>query len=134
MAISNTSRNVLLVLVVFVGAIGWCSLFGCTKQAARPAGDRKENSPAAVQPPQRVAATKVKMEVTEAAVGKDDKAGIERQQVCPVSGEKLGGMGDPVKVLIDGHPVYLCCQGCVAKVKQDPETYLRKATQSQQNR
>ncbi len=37
-------------------------------------------------------------------------------------------MGDPIKVLIDGHPLYLCCRGCVAKVKKNPAAYLPKAT------
>jgi hypothetical protein len=78
--------------------------------------------------------SKVKLRVTEATVGEGDKAGIERQQVCPVTGEKLGSMGDPVKVYIDGQPVYLCCKGCLAKVKKDPETYLLKATQPQEKR
>lgn len=133
MSIFNTSRNVLLTLVVFAGTISWC-LFGCTQKDAQQASDQKEKDQPAAQPLHNGPAAKAKLPVTAATVGKDDKAAIERQQFCPVSGEKLGGMGDPVKLLVDGHPVYLCCQGCVAKVKHDPETYLRKAIQLQKNR
>ncbi|MHB1033410.1 MAG: hypothetical protein ACYC35_03365 [Pirellulales bacterium] len=70
--------------------------------------------------------------VTLAALGEGDRDGIARQQVCPVTGERLGGMGDPIKVLVDGQPLYLCCQGCVAKVKTNPEAYLAKVGQSHQ--
>lgn len=74
-----------------------------------------------------------KSAVTLAKLDRSDDAGIARQEVCPVTGAKLGSMGDPIKVLIDGKPLYLCCQGCVAKVKSAPETYLRKVEQSHEN-
>ncbi|MHB1035108.1 MAG: hypothetical protein ACYC35_19805 [Pirellulales bacterium] len=68
-----------------------------------------------------------KPQVTTAPLGASDRAGIARQRVCPITGERLGGMGDPIKVLVDGWPLYLCCQGCIAKVKNDPAAYLPKA-------
>lgn len=71
--------------------------------------------------------------VTLATIDESDKAGIARQRVCPVSEAELGSMGDPIKVLVDGKPLYLCCQGCVAKVKNAPETYLSKVNQSHQS-
>ncbi len=37
------------------------------------------------------------------------------QAICPVSGEKLGSMGDPVKTQMGEQDVYLCCKGCVGK-------------------
>lgn len=125
------SRTFLLTLVTFVGTIGFC-LSGCSQNKAPQTGATvtKEPGASAAQTPRELGA-KAKMQVAEATIGKDDKAAIERQKICPVSGEKLGGMGDAVKLLVDGHPVYLCCQGCVAKVKQDPETYLRKAMELQ---
>lgn len=57
--------------------------------------------------------------VTEA-----DRGGIERQQTCPVEGAKLGSNGVPVKVLLNDQPLYLCCQGCVAKVRERPLLYV----------
>lgn len=35
--------------------------------------------------------------------------------VCAVSGEELGGMGDPVTHVKDGREVKFCCGGCVKK-------------------
>lgn len=46
------------------------------------------------------------------------------QQVCPVTGAKLGSMGSPVPVVVDGQTIYVCCAGCVEKLKQNPEKYL----------
>ncbi|MHB1033411.1 MAG: hypothetical protein ACYC35_03370 [Pirellulales bacterium] len=71
--------------------------------------------------------------VTLAELDKSDQAGIARQKVCPVTGAKLGSMGDPIKVLVDGNSLYLCCQGCVAKVEGSPEMYLAKVGQSHQS-
>ncbi len=64
--------------------------------------------------------------VTVAPLEQSDRPRIERQEVCPVSGGRLGSMGAPVKVLVDDRPLYLCCQGCIGKVQEDPEAYLRK--------
>ena len=45
---------------------------------------------------------------------------------CPVSGEKLGGMGDPVKVNYEGRDVSLCCAGCIKKFEAEPQKYLSR--------
>jgi YHS domain-containing protein len=45
---------------------------------------------------------------------------------CIVSGEKLGGMGDPVVKVYDGREVKFCCNGCVAKFEKDKATYMQK--------
>jgi hypothetical protein len=78
-----------------------------------------------------VVISKAAHKVTPAELDKNDEAGIAKQKVCPVTGAQLGSMGDPIKLLIDGKPLYLCCQGCVAKVKSDPEKYLSKVNRSQ---
>lgn len=45
---------------------------------------------------------------------------------CPVMGEKLGSRGDPVPYNYQGRDIKFCCQGCVTKFEQAPETYLKK--------
>lgn len=75
------------------------------------------------------ALSKTPLRVAVAALTEADRAGIDRQQVCPVTRGKLGSMGTPVKVLVGDHPVYLCCKGCVGKVKSNPDHYLAKAAQ-----
>lgn len=42
------------------------------------------------------------------------------QKTCPITGEALGSMGDPVVVQVQGHMVWVCCEGCVDAVTDDP--------------
>jgi YHS domain-containing protein len=45
---------------------------------------------------------------------------------CPVSGQKLGSMGDPITVIHEGRQIKLCCTGCQAKFEKEPQAYLEK--------
>jgi len=44
---------------------------------------------------------------------------------CPVSGEKLGEHGKPVKVTSDGTDVYLCCKSCVKDFNKEPAKFAK---------
>lgn len=48
------------------------------------------------------------------------------QRTCPVMGDKLDSMGPPVAVTVKGEKIFVCCQGCIAKVKGNPDMYLAK--------
>ena len=48
------------------------------------------------------------------------------QRLCPVLGTTLGSMGVPVKITLQGQPVFLCCKGCVGKAKRNPEEMLKR--------
>ncbi len=37
------------------------------------------------------------------------------QKICPVSGQKLGAMGEPIKVRVGQQTAFLCCKGCQGK-------------------
>ena len=56
----------------------------------------------------------------------DDRALAEKQKVCPVTGQALGSMGKPYKVTVNAREVFLCCPGCEARIKENPEKYLAK--------
>lgn len=73
---------------------------------------------------QTFALTRTRPSVTVAALTEADRVGIARQRVCPVSGGELGSMGTPVKLLVADQPLYLCCQGCIGKVRENPERYV----------
>ena len=47
-------------------------------------------------------------------------------QVCLVSGEKLGEMGEPVVITHEGQQIKFCCKSCVPKFEKDPAKYLSK--------
>ncbi len=57
-------------------------------------------------------------EETSSAVGLGNK-------VCPVSGGKVGTMGPAVQHEYKGKIYSLCCAGCVATFKDDPEKYAK---------
>lgn len=44
-----------------------------------------------------------------------DQLRIAVQEICPVTGEKLGSMGEPLKVQVGEETVFLCCKGCMGK-------------------
>jgi hypothetical protein len=52
------------------------------------------------------------------------------QHVCPVTGAPLGSMGVPVKVMVEGRPVFLCCKGCESQVKSNPKAILKKLSRA----
>lgn len=48
-------------------------------------------------------------------------------KLCPVSGEKVGDMGDPIPVEHNGKIYHLCCAMCAKDFKKDPEKYSKIA-------
>jgi len=67
-----------------------------------------------------------------AAIAKIDAAVIAAQrptyplEVCPVSGQKLGAMGDPIDYVHGTRLVRMCCKGCVAPFEGDPAPFMKK--------
>ena len=65
-------------------------------------------------------------------VAKIDAAVVKAQMpiypldTCVVSGEKLGGMGDPVDHVDGTRLVRFCCDGCVKNYEKDPAPYMAK--------
>ena len=43
---------------------------------------------------------------------------------CPVTNLKLGSMGDPIVVEVEGREVWTCCGACPPKLKAQPAKYL----------
>jgi hypothetical protein len=39
---------------------------------------------------------------------------------------KLGAMGAPVKIMLNGKPVFLCCSACKKRAESNPEGALAK--------
>lgn len=72
--------------------------------------------------PTKYATGRPQITVTKATQA--DADAIAAQQACPVMDEPLGSMGTPVKVMVGDKPIYLCCKGCIKKVKAEPATYL----------
>ncbi|HEY7153127.1 MAG TPA: efflux RND transporter periplasmic adaptor subunit [Gemmataceae bacterium] len=67
-----------------------------------------------------------KVQANLAKLGAEDRRSAEQQGVCPVLGGRLGAMGRPVSVVLDGQKVFLCCKACVKDAKANPKAMLAK--------
>ncbi|HMO15784.1 MAG TPA: hypothetical protein PKD64_16390 [Pirellulaceae bacterium] len=60
-----------------------------------------------------------------AQLSPEDRAVAESQKYCAVAtSSALGSMGTPIKVEVNGEPVFLCCEGCRSKALRQPEETL----------
>ncbi|GAB5444697.1 MAG: hypothetical protein Fues2KO_50460 [Fuerstiella sp.] len=51
---------------------------------------------------------------------------VREQTICPVAQLKLGTMGPPIKVNVEGRSVFICCEACRAKLLNEPAKYLAR--------
>ncbi len=96
--------------------------------------------PAAVvdQPPAKPAVDVEPIDVSAVALKPDEIANIKKlkaeadqllalhQKVCPSSGEALGSMDVPLKVMLKDQPVFLCCGSCRKRALANPDKMLAK--------
>jgi YHS domain-containing protein len=102
---------------------------GCNSPAEldRAKAPAASHSPAAAAPaPAAQSADQEEIKQNMAQLSPEDRAAAEKQKICPVSDEPLGGMGKPYKASVKGRTVFLCCAGCEEALKQDPDKYLKK--------
>jgi hypothetical protein len=68
-----------------------------------------------------------KIEAAINELSEEDRALAKAQKFCAVAEKgRLGSMGKPYKIEIDGKPVFLCCDGCEKDALKDPQATLAK--------
>src|SRR5262249_29030698 len=70
--------------------------------------------------------TRARQATPGASPASDDRELIARQKICPVGGGDLDAMGGPVKLVVDGRVVFVCCEGCEKPLREKPAFYLQK--------
>lgn len=71
--------------------------------------------------------SEAKIEAALAKLPEADQAAARAQRYCAtMDHSRLGAMGRPVKVQIDGKPVFLCCEGCKDEAVEDGPATLAK--------
>jgi Cu(I)/Ag(I) efflux system membrane fusion protein len=95
----------------YYGASGSRGDSSAAKTAARPSMTRDEDS---------------KVRAALAKLSPEERRLAEEQKICPVLGGRLGAMGAPVPVMLDGRKVLLCCKSCLSKAQADPKGMLAK--------
>jgi RND family efflux transporter MFP subunit len=56
-----------------------------------------------------------------------DRQLADAQVLCPIQkGSRLGSMGVPIKLILDGQPVFLCCIGCQKDARANVQETLKE--------
>jgi hypothetical protein len=72
--------------------------------------------------------TEAKIRAALDRLSPEDRKVAEAQRYCAVEPEhRLGSMSTPVKVMLNGQPVFLCCKSCVKDAEEHPDQTLAKA-------
>ena len=53
----------------------------------------------------------------------EKKPGPKKQTTCPVMGGKIN---KAQYADVKGYRIYVCCPGCINKIKADPDKYIKK--------
>jgi Cu(I)/Ag(I) efflux system membrane fusion protein len=93
---------------------------GKAKPPTRPCANAK---------PRRLSPEEREAEANVAKLPAKDQALARAQKSCPISGELLGSMGVPFRLVLKGQPIFLCCKNCEADARKDPDKTLAKAKQ-----
>lgn len=73
------------------------------------------------------------IEAALAQLSGSDRKLAEAQRFCPVlESSRLGSMGAPVKIVLEGQTVFLCCEGCEKKARANARQILAKTGRSTQ--
>ena len=104
--------------IVFVASLG-CSTHEADQQA------KADDKPLVVSPEKEA---EIATEINK--LPEDDRREALAQKFCAVEGKnRLGSMDAPFKLIIEGQPVFLCCEGCKEKALEDPKATLAKVVE-----
>jgi hypothetical protein len=118
---------------VVLGVLALPLLFaGCTGEAPKGSvekPDAMKSKGAGVNSPSMTRDDESTARAALAKLSAEDRQLAEAQGVCPKSGQPLGSMGVPIKVMLKGQPVFLCCEGCEDDARQHADQMLAKVEQ-----
>jgi hypothetical protein len=110
----------------------WLSAFltsavcvGCNNAASVPKENQSE-AKASVTDDDKDA----KVTAALAKLSEEDRLAAQAQKFCVVEQEhRLGEMGVPIRLIIEGQPVFLCCEDCKDEALKDPTATLAKVAE-----
>jgi len=92
--------------------------------------ESKPTPPAVKQPSLALSKEEQEIQTELAKLSPADRKLVLQQRLCVVAdGSPLGSMGPPVKIMVNGEPVFLCCEGCEKSAKKDAQKTLAKLKQ-----
>ena len=94
---------------------------GCQKKALADPG----KTLAAVEKLRERVAEDAEVEVNLSKLSSEDREIAAAQGYCAIANEsRLGAMGVPIKLAVNGQTVFVCCKGCGKKAQANPEKTL----------
>lgn len=103
-------------LCVVALSLGTCFVVGC--------GERPTPASSA---PAAASTDEAKYSAAIAKLPEEERAGATAQRFCVVEDKsRLGSMGMPHKIVIEGQSVFLCCAGCEEEALRDSKATLAK--------
>lgn len=104
-------------LAVLALSLESCLVIGCAEKPA----------PAPAAPAASTAAEDSKIAAAIAKLPEEERGLATAQKFCAIeNNSRLGSMGMPYKVMVEGQPVFLCCAGCEEEALKDPQATLAK--------
>jgi len=87
----------------------------------------KPGNPAAhPSPPAMTSAEEAKIKVAMARLSPEDRKLAETQIFCAIDQDsRLGSTGPILKEMCKGRPVFICCKGCAAEVRANPDEAVK---------
>lgn len=103
---------------IYFGGSGGGSKSGSTVTAVRPSTPDDPDA---------------KIVASLAGLSPTDRKIAEAQRFCPIlTTSRLGSMGPPIKLAVDGQPVFICCDGCKDQALAKPAETLAQVAKSKQ--
>lgn len=111
-----------LLLLLLTGSLALALIAGC-----QPGGERKTAKPA--PPSAEPKDPEAEIQANLGQLSSEDRKLAEAQRFCAVETEnRLGSMGVPMKIMLQGEPVFLCCDGCETRARAHADRTLAKVS------
>ena len=104
--------------------LGLVSLSGCTRSSNTPKPDAPKAGAVQSKDTELAPDQEAKLQAALAKLSDADQTLALAQKFCPIQKTRLGSMGKPDRIEIEGQPVFLCCSGCADDARAEPKKTL----------
>ncbi|MBL8818443.1 MAG: hypothetical protein JNL58_20620 [Planctomyces sp.] len=109
-----------------IATLALLGFMGCQQQAEQTSSQPiTEATPAEADGPENSSSGEAEIDAAIAELDPADQAEARSQKFCAVmTTSRLGSMGTPLKLEVNGQPVFVCCAGCKSKATKNPDATL----------